>query len=414
MKPFSQTALVMKWLANFKAQDTALATTLVDEMMLVSASELKAGIYALIDQVRDASEGPVALYVEREVETQKVTTEFGGWDEVVLPLFKGMDKGRATGPGPNPVPFDPAKPEVGSEGTIANLLTNYCRLHKRQALNHPGPDLLRSRRTRSIVIVSDFLGSGNRVWEMLEAFRKVASFRSWKSFGWLKFFVVAYSGTEEGIRNVQQSSLRPTVLTYRGCPTLQNTFRGAAAQEIRALCQSYPKGHEFPFGYGWSGALIAFEHGVPNNAPALFHSLGKNKKWRPLFPKRSTAGVRKFPESNASEIADRADKILRVANIERMLKDPTGSRWVETMLVLAALSRGATTALAASAQTRLRAQKVDEILEFTRVARWTTSKNRLTEIGRFELRRLRKRRTRTPVLPNDDKPFYYPTQLRAR
>jgi hypothetical protein len=38
----------------------------------------------------------------------------------------------------------------------------------------------------------------------------------------------------------------------------------------------------------------------------------------------------------------------------------------------------------------------------------------LTVLGRRELRRLQLRRSRTVVLPTDDQPYYYPTQLRAR
>jgi hypothetical protein len=324
-----------------------------------------------------------------------------------------MAHGRATGDGPNPVPFDPKKPEIGSEGLLANLITNYCRLHAPKALNHPGPDLLRKRRVGPIVIVADFIGSGNRVWEMLEAFRAIATFRSWRSYHLIKFFVVAYSGTEEGIRVVQSSGLRPTVLTVAGCPTITGAFRGAVRDAVYQLCRTYPAGHSKPFGYGHSGALIAFEHGVPNNAPPILHSDRKN--WRPLFRRRSTVEANAdFPPTNAEEIADRAEQMLRVQNAQRFLADARGRRWIHTMLVLAAIDGGARTAAAISAQTRLHLPTVREILAFTQLARWTKSTHALTKLGRAELQRLRKRRARTPVLPKPNKPFYYPSQLRAR
>jgi len=84
------------------------------------------------------------------------------------------------------------------------------------------------------------------------------------------------------------------------------------------------------------------------------------------------------------------------------------------MLVLAAIDGGAQTAAAISAQTRLHLPAVCEILAFTQVARWITSTRALTPLGRAELQRLRKRRSRTPVLPKADRSFYYPSQLRAR
>jgi hypothetical protein len=403
----SDSRFVKAWLDAFPVAERETARILVDEILLVGADEFKRGLTDLLDQIRleHGVERPIALYVEREVETDD--------DDEVLPLIAGTAHGRATGDGPNPVPFDSTKPEIGSEGLLANLITNYCRLHAPKAMNHPGPDLLRKYRAGPIVIVADFIGSGNRVWEMLEAFRAIATFRSWRSYRLIKFFVVAYSGTEEGIRLVQSSGLRPTVSTVAGCPTVTGAFRGAVRDAVYQLCRTYPPSHSTPLGYGYSGALIAFEHGVPNNAPPILHSNRKN--WRPLFKRRSTIEANAdFPPTNAKEIANRAEQMLRVQNAQRFLADARGRRWIHTMLVLAAIDGGARTAPAISAQTRLHLPAVREILAFTLLARWTKSTHTLTKLGRAELRRLRKRRARTPVLPKPNKPFYYPSQLRAR
>ena len=106
--------------------------------------------------------------------------------------------------------------------------------------------------------------------------------------------------------------------------------------------------------------------------------------------------------------------MLRVLDAQRYLADSRGRRWIQTMLVLAALDAGARTRELVSAQTRISLGTVDETLEFTRIARWTRENLALTPLGRAELQRLRRRRARTPVLPTERKPFYYPTQLRAR
>lgn len=407
MAQLSDSPFAKAWLDTIPAGDRETARALVDEILLVGADEFKRGLTALFDEIMQdhAGKWPIALYAEREVATDE--------DDQPLPLFENMAHGRATGEGPNPVPFDPKKPEIGSEGLLANLITNYCRLHGTKALNHPGPDLLRKHRAGPIVIVADFIGSGNRVWEMLEAFRAVATIRSWRSYHLVGFFVVAYSGTEDGIRLVRSSRLRPTVMTVAGCPTIDGAFRGTARDAIYRLCRTYPSGHSKPFGYGHTGALIVFEHGVPNNAPPILHS--DRKKWRPLFRRRSTIeAIADFPASNTEEIAERAAQLLRVKNAQRFLADSRGRRWIHTMLVLAAIDGGARTASSISAQTRLHLPAVREILAFTELARWTKSTKALTRLGRAELQRLRKRRARTPVLPKPNKPFYYPSQLRAR
>jgi len=395
------------WLDIFPAADRDTARALVDEVLLIGAGEFKRGLTALLDQIMQehGRERPIALYVEREVETDN--------NNKVLALFAGMGHGRAVGDGPNPVPFDAKKPAIGSEGLLANLITNYCRLYWPKGLNHPGPDVLRKQRAGPVVIVADFIGSGNRIWKMLEAFRAIATLRSWRSYHLIKFFVVAYSGTEKGIRVVQSSGLRPTVLTVTGCPTVTGAFRGGVRDAIYKLCQIYPPGHSTPLGYGSAGALIAFEHGVPNNVPPIFHS--DLRGWRPLFRNRSTVeAIADFPPTNAEEIADRAAQLLRVQNTQQFLVSARGRQWIHTMLVLAAIDGGAQTAAAISAQTRLHLPAVCEILAFTQVARWITSTRALTPLGRAELQRLRKRRSRTPVLPKADRSFYYPSQLRAR
>lgn len=403
---FSESESARDWLNRFSERDREIAASLIDEVLLVSAGELTSGIIQLFDKImaEHGAHRPLALYAEREVD----------WDGCqVLPIFSGAQKGRAVGKGPQPIPFDPDRPEVGSEGLIANLITNYCRQQGRQALNHPGPDMLRRRKVGPIVIVADFIGSGQRVWEMLEAFRVVASVRSWRSYHLIDFYVVAYSGTEEGLRHVRSSRLRPKVLTVTGCPTIDTAFRKLARDAVRQLCRTYPPNHNKPLGYGWTGALIAFEHGVPNNVPPILHS-GWGK-WAPLFQRRSTIGAKgQFPTTNREELVARAEKLLSIQHAEKYLSDTRGRRWIKTMLVLAAIDAGARSHAQISAHSRIKLETVREITEFTEIARWTTRKFSLSTLGKSELQRLRRRRARNPVLPKPDKPFYYPTQLRAR
>lgn len=395
----------MSWLGNFPEAHRDTAAALLDELLLVGAKEFVQSMMQQFEKIRtdNLTDRPIAFYAEREVEKDKAG---------IIPIF-GSATGRSVGKGPQPVPFDPIKPEVGSEGIVANLVTSFCRRHESVALNHPGPDLLREHRVGPVIIATDFIGSGQRIWKMLEAFRAVATIRSWKSYRYLKFYVVAYSGTEAGLRKVKSSRLSPQVLTVVGCPTLNETFRQPTLDVVKTLCRTYPRGHQQPFGYDWTGALIAFEHGIPNNAPPILHSTAR--KWTPLFRKRSTIDAESvFPSSNRQEIASRAEKLLKIRDAETYLSDFRGSKWIETMLVLAAIERGARTYAQVSAASRIDIENVRDTLVFTEIALWTTDKLRLTRLGRSELQRLRKRRARRPLLPNDDKPYYYPTQLRAR
>lgn len=406
MARFSDSEIARQWLKRFHDQERETASALLDEVLFVGADEFKRGMTALLAQVMDEREEdrPVAIYAEREVD----------WEgRSIAPIFSGTRTGRATGDGPPPILFDPKEPEVGSEGLIATLITSFQRLHQDNVLNHPGPELMRDRRVGPVVILTDFIGSGQRVDEMLEAFRAVASLRSWRSYGYVRFYVVAYSGTDEGISRVASNRLRPKVLTSAGCPTLQSAFPRTIKGAVYDLCRRYPPGNYYPFGYRDSGALVAFEHGVPDNVPPILHEGWDT--WGPLFPGRSSVGANAaFPQSNQEELAERAETLLRMRGAARYISDTRGRRWIETMLVLTAIDQGARTIAEISAKTRLRLARVRELVEFTQVAHWTTSRNTLTPLGHAELQRLRKRRARTPVLPKNGKPFYYPGQLRAR
>lgn len=396
-----------------------MAAQLADAVMLVSHDALYRGLRLLLDEICTSREDgiqdrPIALFAERAIETRETEDgEYGSLRYEVLPFFPGTDSGRATGAGMPPIVVDPGDQEVGSEGAIANFITGYARLHRDSVLSHPGPDALLTGRVSHIVIVTDFIGSGKRVWEMLEAFWRVATIRSWHSYGLVRFAVVAYSGTEDGLKHVRSHRSKPTVSVVHACPTIFTAFAGANRDAVEALCRAHPRKSRYPFGFGWAGALIAFSHGMPNNAPPILHS--DRKGWVPLFRNRSAlAADMHFPAANADALADRARAVLHIRTAERFLADPTRRRWVETMLVLNALKDGSRTAASASARTRLSLADVEQILVFTRIARWTSPRNTLTVLGQRELRRLQLRRARTVVLPTEDLPYYYPSQLRAR
>lgn len=415
----SQSDFVRDWLAQFSGAERPVAAQLADAVMLVSHDALYRGLRLLLDETAtNREEGdqdrPIALFAERAVETRDTKDgDYGFVRHEVLPFFSGTDEGRATGAGMPPIAIDPVDQEVGSEGAIANFITGYERLHRNRVLSHPGPDGLRTRRVSHIVIVTDFIGSGKRVWEMLEAFWRVATLRSWHSYGLVRFAVVAYSGTEDGLKHVRSHRSGPNIRVVHACPTIFTAFVGTERDSVEALCRAHPHKSRYPFGFGSAGALIAFSHGMPNNAPPILHS--DRKGWDPLFRNRSALGAdMHFPSANADVLADRARTVLQIRAAERFLSDPTRRRWVETMLVLTALKDGSRTAASASARTRLPLADVEQILVFTRITHWTSPRNALTVLGQRELRRLQLRRARTVVLPNDDLPYYYPSQLRAR
>lgn len=392
---------------KFNQSEREIAKALIDEILLVSRDAFYRGMRSLIDKIlneQSDSSYPIALYAERDVNRHNMR---------VYPLFHNSEIGRAIGPGVAPIIVNPANQEVGSEGAIANLITSYCRLKFKLAISHPGPDDMRSRKVKRIVIVTDFIGSGERIWRMLEAFRAVATIRSWRSYGLIDIMVVAYSATEVGLGRVRTSRLRPTVHIVTGCPTIQGIFETPIEAKVRKLCHRYPVNNNYPLGFLNTGALIAFAHGIPNNAPPILHS--SKGGWTPLFKGRSTIEAETIISEHKTEMSiERIEKLLCIRDAREYLDDPRNRRWVETMVVLSALESGTRKVEAISAQLWLPLSEVQQILVNAKIACWTNEHNSLTPLGRQELTRLRRRRRQKPVITSGNSALYYPTQLRAR
>src|SRR5258708_30895195 len=139
-----------EWIGQFAIADQADAIALLDAMLTVSAVEFVRRLRSLIKQRGDSAPGPVAVYAERELQKRR---------GIPNPLFKQSRTKvkRAYGAGPPPVrstrAYDPA---VGSEGLVAQIISEVCRENRRRFFNHPGPDAIRKHRVRRIVVVSDF------------------------------------------------------------------------------------------------------------------------------------------------------------------------------------------------------------------------------------------------------------------
>ena len=407
MTALSDTSTGTSWLEQFGGAERETAAEFIDEVLLVSQHDFANGLRELLDELADQckdSTRKMALYAERPV--KKV---FGK----IPAFFPNSRHGRAKGTGVPPIIVDHRDQEVGSEGVVAQLITDYCRRKPSIALTHPGPTKMRNDNVRKIVILTDFIGSGDRITRMLESFRYVASLRSWRSYGLVRFVVIAYSGTIKGVAAVRSHKLRPEVRIQAGCPTITNTFYGTQRMHMEALCKAHPRRHVDPLGYKDSAVLIAFAHGCPNNVPPILHSRASG--WIPLFAGRSTSNVTKAfsSEWDGLILDQRTQRLLKIWEVRGNLMSFDQDSWISTMLILAAAEAGLWTPENISAHTHLRIAQVTSLVELANDVRWLTEAGRLTRLGRKELARLRRRRARMPVLPSDTNIFYYPTQLRA-
>lgn len=406
----------LAWLGQFEPEDQPVAVALLRAMMLVSRDAFAERMRELLLRRIADGKGPVGVYVEREVRMYRKRPCL---------LFKEPRRKirRAEGVGPQPV--DSVKPynkrDVGSEGIVAQLVSEVCREQKKQAFNHPGPDDIRNNKIRRFILVTDFIGSGDHVIKYLQAAWRVRSVRSWwsaRATKGISFEILAYAATPQGRRVVERHHSRPEVHILMGCPTLDTAFSGS---EARTLCSKYspvkPKKDMEAIGYKNGGALIAFAHGITNNAPLILHKYSNNGKsghWIPLFPKRVTSETCKnfSVDSEVNRIrahlnAMRQSRLLKVGHFVKYKSDGR-----KILLVLAALSRAPREEEVVSRKTGLTVLEVEKALTTAFKNGWIDGRHRLTDHGHAQLKHARKGDV-VESLPVEAPSFYYPKSLRA-
>lgn len=394
----SETARGQGWINQFDLPDHELARQLLESLVLVSGIEFERQLISLLTDTAQEAGGPSAFFAVRE------------WPASSIPYLKEDEEADAVGSGG----------DVGSEGRVAAIVRGLCRANRGQLLSHPSIKEMRTAKCRFIVLVDDFVGSGDRVAEFYQALWAHSTIKSWHSLGLIKFVLVAYSATSHGEGRVAKLlDLEPKLV--RGCPTFQGLpISRPERSALLAGLKSYAKRTEhsyFPLGYGDTGAALVFEHGCPDNVPVIFWAeAGLGKNWKPLFPARSVlvGDASTFPPELA---APPASAVLRGVGQTRLARSGALSRRGpigETILVLLGLIAKRVRRRSALAHASgLTIEQCTKIIERCISWKFLTPALRVTDRGNAELqhsRRLGEEVGALPTLGSDD---YYPKQLRG-
>lgn len=279
------------WLSQFShnQEDLRVAEKLLSKCIILDKGSLFFGIQSLIVSQLPRNQA-TAFYIEREIR------RFNGRPqnmyksiEVAHPLSKRKKITRAEG-----MAFDVIKSprldsqEVGSEALLTHFI--YQKFTKngrsKKLFLNPSTKIIRDNKIRSFVIVTDLIGSGNRVIEMINSLWQVPSFRSWHSYKYTKIYVLCFASTQQGQAIIEKHSSKPKVLKVIECPTIYNSFNINDKCDVIELCNRYGTFSRAPLGYDNSGVLLSFEHSIPNNTPAILGRDHKkhNRSWSKLFP----------------------------------------------------------------------------------------------------------------------------------
>lgn len=404
-----ETGSGIAWIKQFKVQDQPAARELLKAVRWVSAAEFTDALTKSILEEAESITGPIALFVEQDLKVRNGKVER---------FYKQKRKPkRAHGVAIPPVRSKQLfNHEVGSEGVVGSIATALKRQSRDKFLLHPTAEAIRRKKVRAFFILADTVGSGKQAGRMLQSLWNLASVKSWMSAGLITTRVIAFASTSVGRAYLEKHPMRPAVVYDVPCPTIATVFDASDAERLVDLCARYnPNKSDDGLGFGKEGVLLAYAHGIPNNAPDLFFR--STAKWRPLFSGRVTNSVATLVETGLPRVPV-AERLAKV-EAEKL----AASRWLnrlgedskKMLLVMASLSRSPRTENAIAVRTGLTMPDVRRWLEVGIHFQWISVTHRLTDDGLLQLKHMQKKpKYEMPAnLPWPDNVVYHPTSLRA-
>lgn len=276
MKP-SSTTRGGQWLAQFDPPDAPLAAKIIDSLRFAPSGDVLAGVRRLIESLVDSGQvvHPTALLPALSIED--IEFPRGAPTPQSPVVFADFDPSQGLSGAP------------GSEALMANVIREINRAAPKLYARHPITlKKLRDRRVRNIVVVTDYIGSGQQILDYVGTWTRNSTIRSWRSGGFIKIIVVAYAVTPEG-RSLVEASPAVSQLEYLEiAPTVYDWNLVLKNPDIVELCSRYAKRAGLsgdPMGYRGSGGLFVSALSVPNNLPAIL--IRQSPTWTPFFHGRS-------------------------------------------------------------------------------------------------------------------------------
>ncbi len=236
------------WIAQFKSADLRPAQALLRSLRLVSFTEFEDAIASEIARITTETSGRIAVFP--------------------------VDK-RVVAPSRLP----------SSADKIGYILTSLERRFPNRVRVRLTIESMRNEKMKHLVLADDFIGTGSRIIQYWNAWA-APSLKSWLSYHKVSLWLVAYAAHEGGIHRIQERITYLETIRIRVSIPLPAVYSFLNPM-VAEICDSYGKltGRDRAArGVGGLMSPVVFQHGCPNNAPAILWASGR--AWRPLFPNR--------------------------------------------------------------------------------------------------------------------------------
>lgn len=411
----SETEQGILWLSNFNAEEQRAGELLINSLRIISSTDFGIALSELLRRLKENAIKPLAIYPIRELPTELAS--LANVSEARVPQERISD-----GTYMPALPLDqPFEPLPGSEGIAGNIIRTVIGHHPDPSLASSPKTLeeLRQTRPRTIVLVDDYSGTGDRVTQYVDSWMHHPTIRSWYSYKLIKFHVALVAASGQALVNLRKHRRIEDIHYCEQAADFQTAMWSVEEQqEIQQLCIKYSDSPKFELGFQGARGLLVLQHTVPDNLPAILWqtTCKRVRNWMPFF-----AGRRMTPqqqreldnyklEISAADIANSMQQ-FRLGSALADQPNPTVRLILLTLAAAAKkirdpreLSVLLRTTLVSAQQTRDACQSLGLV----------DSDGRLTDQGRAELRRAQARADevqRRRLIRSDD--IYYPTQLRG-
>lgn len=406
MRP-SETTEGQAWLGNFHRADVATATLLIDSLRVLGLSTLQNKLQQLLDEAAETGsiELPAFVVPERN-----------------LAHFGIAEPDRATAVAWRDfLPGAPLSVTPGSDGFVGMVLRDYARADRsrkpisdRWIAADADIETLRTARCRSVVILTDFVGTGAQAEAFAGAIARNRTVRSWRSLHLVAVHVAAVAGQQSGVERLRNSRYVDAVHVIESAPTIWTKLPDTHLQDaVVNLCRTYSLKRSRALGYGESGGLLTTERNAPNNLPSVF--IQQTRNWKALFadrkvPRRFVEELGDYrPSEHLEALAERIGQ-LRLGRNERLQSMRQSSRNLLSALTLA--SDAAVDPLVLAESIGIDVQEADAYLGTLRDWGLVNDSGRITDEGRRELAEHKRGRRRTTAYLQGSSEPYYPLGLR--
>lgn len=404
----SETTCGQDWLSNFHPIDLPVAQALVDSLRFVTLSTLSSALKQLLERLvaEGAITPPVLVLPERGLKNFGISKN----EEASAVAWRDF------------APGDPLSVTPGSDGLVGMVYRDYARAGDgRSAVNGPwiAPDAsiddLRIACCRSIVLLTDFVGTGEQIDTLAGAVARHSTITSWRSLHLIDVHVATFAAQPSGIARLAESRAVDLVHSIEVGPTFETAFPDRIVREAVAdLCRTECRiKRQWALGYGGSGGLFVTERNAPNNTPAILWQ--ETESWKPLFPRRTVPprfavelGEYRTGES-LEELATSVGQ-LRIGRNERLASMRKSSR--DLLQALVSTSRSPVAVSTLSARIGIDQASATALLKALRNLGFIDDADRITDEGRAELDAHKRGLRRTTAGLRGSRDVYYPRSLR--